>query len=450
MTVRPNGGHTPRGYTDIKTLAASSGVTIPALLALSRQRDPFFVGSPAQHEWAAWFADVWQRFAGNGSHLRRVHYRLLDQGVTFPNGEPYTNTSKAWDNLGSASRHARHLGLVAPDAVIDRRNESARQYRVHREWNAVPTSRWEAPDVFRMPITYTPTMQTATPPQVSGYEYDLGDQPVGIEVWVEKSGVDDVLDPLCRRLGVNLLVGTGYESITQAVELLQERTDQPTRIFYVSDHDPAGRNMPVALSRQVEFYRPRYAPTADIKVRALVLTSDQIEEYELPHAPGEVKVELDALEALHPGVIGDIVEEAVEEWRDDFLESRLDDAHRVAQEAVDAEWQTMLDDTGLGDRLAELAEREQTLREEFAPRVAALNREFAAAYGPLVDEHAEVVAELSQAVEDLDVDLPDRPDGELPDVDTDEWLFDSDRHYFDQLAAYKRHKHGDEDGEGDQ
>jgi hypothetical protein len=40
---------------------------------------------------------------------------------------------------------------------------------------------------------------TLPDPIVTGYEYEWADQPVLIEVWIEKTAMDDILEPLCRR-----------------------------------------------------------------------------------------------------------------------------------------------------------------------------------------------------------------------------------------------------------
>src|SRR3989304_3831676 len=89
---------------------------------------------------------------------------------------------------------------------------------------------------------------------VEGYDYQEGDQPVHLEIWCEKSTVDDVLVPLCQVYGMNLVTGTGYESITASVVMLQRALEagKRVRLLYISDYDPAGRNMPIAVARQLE------------------------------------------------------------------------------------------------------------------------------------------------------------------------------------------------------
>jgi hypothetical protein len=91
---------------------------------------------------------------------------------------------------------------------------------------------------------------------------------------------------------------------------------KPVRIFYISDFDPSGDNMPIQVARQLEFWRSTYAPESDIKLTPLALTAAQALHYNLPRIPikdsdlskakfeaeyGVGATELDALEALYPG-----------------------------------------------------------------------------------------------------------------------------------------------------
>lgn len=78
-------------YSTIKAMAKERGERIGDLLALAPQNDPFYVGQESQLKAAEWFASLWVRFnCGPGTHLRRVHYRLVSQEepVIKPNGTP--------------------------------------------------------------------------------------------------------------------------------------------------------------------------------------------------------------------------------------------------------------------------------------------------------------------------------------------------------------------------
>jgi hypothetical protein len=177
-------------------------------------------------------------------------------------------------------------------------------------------------------------------PRARGYDYDDGDQPVLIEVWVEKSTMTDVLLPLAQELRLNLVQGTGFESITQTVNFLRraERYGKAAHIAYVSDFDPAGVSMPVAVARQIQFWLDELGIDVDVSLEPLVLTYDQCVAYELPRTPikdedkrgpgfeakyGEGATELDALEALYPGELARIIREGIAPYRDPGLRRRL-------------------------------------------------------------------------------------------------------------------------------
>lgn len=85
---------------------------------------------------------------------------------------------------------------------------------------------------------------------------------------------------------------------------------------------PTERTCLCPTARQIEFCRHQINPKADVMISQVVLTSDQVHEYELPHAPDNPRVELDALEALNPEALDEIVREAIEEWRDEDLQYR--------------------------------------------------------------------------------------------------------------------------------
>ena len=153
--------------------------------------------------------------------------------------------------------------------------------------------------------------------------------------------MNDILEPLAERYAATLVTGAGELSAT-ACHLCVERAKQdrrPVRILYVSDFDPAGQSMPVAVARKIEFLLQELHQgiDLDIQVRPVVLTAQQCEEYALPRTPiketekrgeafeqryGEGATELDALEALHPGVLARILEREIDRYYDATLARR--------------------------------------------------------------------------------------------------------------------------------
>jgi hypothetical protein len=195
------------GYKWIKALASQTGRKIPDLLAMSQYNNPFNAGSPAQLRDAEWFLEVWERFGfRHGAHVRRVHYIIASDHdpPVCPNGMPYTNTAECWDFIGLASRAARYLDLVDPTAFVDRRNPDPKLYATSREWPVEP--RWGiAEPSWTLPsMSFLLDSDLDLPePYVGDYDYQLADQRFHLEIWVEKSTVDDVLEPLCRIYGID-------------------------------------------------------------------------------------------------------------------------------------------------------------------------------------------------------------------------------------------------------
>lgn len=415
-------------YRELKQLSKDLKSTVKNLIALAPQNDPFYVGAPAQVASAEWFAGLWKQFEfPYGVHLRRIHYQLISQEnkIIMSNGKEYLNTIECWKALNEASKAARYLNLVDINAFDDRRNpppviyEPALQdvsLQIHSEVeNYFDIMDVEMPDL--------PSIRVEAP-QVS--------QRYMVEVWCEKSTMNDILEPLCRRYGANLVTGLGELSIT-AVNLLDARIRQsgkPVRILYLSDFDPAGRSMPVAVSRKCEYLMSG----CDVKLFPIVLTPEQVQEYRLPRTPikesemrknafesryGTGATELDALEALHPGKLTKIVSKAIEHYRDESLVERV---HK----------------TVAGIR-SELMLQQAEVYRVYANEIAEAESEWQAIKNGIENWRLknerlwQVISEdLSEQIIN-DIELPESEEAdELPGA-----LFDSDRDYMEQLGHYK-------------
>ena len=130
------------------------------------------------------------------------------------------------------------------------------------------------------------------------------------------------------------------QSISNAVKLVERcrEAGKPGHVIYISDFDPAGDNMPRSVARQLEFHFRARRDDFDVEItlEPLALTHQQVVDLGLPRKPGakatrdrrssrnlrrEGEVELDALEALHPGRLEQVVREAVEPYQDQDLDS---------------------------------------------------------------------------------------------------------------------------------
>jgi len=361
--------------------------------------------------------------------------------------------------------------LVPADAFEDHRN--GEPYLA--DWNSadevdpcvVPPNyepSWEPPAVR---LDFRSWSFTIPAPSIAGYgPDDYEDRCYDLQVWIEKSTMDDILRPLCRELGVTLQTSIGFQSITSPVQMLKRAHElgKPVRIFYISDYDRAGGGMPVAVARQIEYWLPVYAPGADVKLTSLALTREQVAAYKLP-IDNKGRVELDALEARVPGELEKLVRGAVEPFRDPTISDRLRSAEEEAKRIVRTRW------TGLvrsqDQKLTAIYADMQAIVDRYEGEVAALNERLQADVAKFKRPLEELRMEVNAATEKFEPELPERPEPTECEEDDDEWLFASrrrdrplepgqrsgegrkdltqlEREYLNQLVFYKAHQRKNE------
>ena len=440
---------------DLKRLAGEHGVRLKDLLVLAPQNDPFNSGTPRDRTLARWFAaDI----GSSTTHLRRQHYaRVSREDSTLPDGKRYENTDKVWETLIAGGKHARYLQLVHPDRITDQRNPPPHVH-AHALEASEPEADLEADSWFLPQIDTSALRDVHLPlprPTLEGYEYTPARQPRHVEVWCEKTTMNDVLLPVCQRHGVNLTTASGFQSITGSYQLLKrvEQHAKDTVVLYISDFDPAGQHMPRAVARQLEFWSRRLGLEHRVLLQPLVLTADQARWYRLPRVPikdsdrrkgafeatfGNGAVELDALEALHPGELARIVEAAILAHRDRDLEAAFararDEAHRLLDDACDevaTEYQ---------DQVASLEADVERVASEYQAELDTLAERLAVDLRPFETEarrlRQAVIGRMAEWI--ATVKLPPEPEPHAPPIDPDEYLLDTSRDFMTQLLEYRR------------
>jgi hypothetical protein len=423
----------PTNYDEVKALAKKWGRPASTLIALSHQNDPFYIG-PDRLAKAEWFAKLWKKYkVQSGVHLRRLHYLFVSQRtpIRMLNGKPYKNTLQCWDALGTASRDARYLDLVSADDFVDRRNAEPIINIIHDTG---------LPEHFVSEGDLIDFLQEMLDPPIPYLTIRKRTQRYQIEIWAEKSTMNDVLAPIAERYGITLITGVGELSATHCNLCINRAIEdgRPVRILYISDFDPGGLSMPVAAARKIEWFNQRVADLdLDIQLRPIVLTLEQCRQYHLPRTPikdtelrathfeerfGEGATELDALEALHPGVLAQIVEGEIDRYYDSDLDAETEAAARPIR-----------------TKLAELNAR---VRRKHAKKIEALQAEYADIIASHDDwnERANVVwraikKSLEAEAPDIvaEADWPEPKDGD----EDDDPLFDSTRDYVEQIDNYK-------------
>ena len=425
-------------YDFIKGLAKANKCRVNDLIALAPQNDPFYVGTESDRKNAEWFAALWGRFGyGSGVHLRRVHYQIISQdpSVSMPNGKPYENTEGCWDYLGTASKAARYLELVDPGAFVDRRNPEPAIFVAER---GAPL------DVEVESNLYTDSTQLPDFPSLPTYAVTgfAAEQPYHIEIWCEKSTMNDVLLPLCERYEANLVTGLGELSITAVLSVINriKQSVKPARILYISDFDPAGACMPVSVARKIEFYIRQESPALDVRLFPLIMTAEQVRHYRLPRTPikdtekrrgafekrhGTGAVELDALQALHPGELDRLLRQAIEHYYDTEIETEVEAARARVQERLEATQQAIT--TRHESEINDLKAEHERIQEEFAERMASYEQGVHELWDTLYEEMVEEMPVVSAE------HIPSAQEGS----EIGEGMYDSGRDYMKQIAAYK-------------
>jgi hypothetical protein len=477
----------PLSYEDIKALAVALGRPAETLIALAASNDPFYV-VPRRQTQAQWFAtEVWPLLdidESGGIHVRRVHYVLVSLPAKDrprkPDGTAYENTSDDWDLLVAASRDAHELALVDAALFIDRRAAEPIVYIPEDEdsdatidvvGGEINEQSESVPSFTYIPRYYTfPDLPgySITPPEIA--------EPYAVELWIEKSSMAAVLGPIARRYGVTLITGVGELSLTRVHELVERVSEhrRKTRIIYISDFDPAGNAMPVSIARKIEFMLRRDGLDLDIRLDPLLLTREQVEHYRLPRIPikdserrkgafeerfGEGAVELDALEALHPGELARLVIERIEVYRAPAEATRgdIEGATYYFERDASATREELLAEHG--DTLENLRARFDEMQAAIRPHqdaLAAIAAEFAERFSGPIAEHIaainEQVAAFYEQATDVWSDIADDLEDRAPDPDAADWptpydadepddpLFDSGRSYIEQIDRYKRHQ----------
>ena len=266
-------------------------------------------------------------------------------------------------------------------------------------------------------------------------------QPYHLEIWCEKSTMKDILLPLCQRYGINLVTGVGEMSHTRCVQCVDRacKSGKPVIILYISDFDPNGRGMPVAVARKIEFVVRKEGHDLDVQVRPIVLTPEQCIHYRLPRTPlkdtvpgkdrfeerfGAGATELDALEALHPGELARILETEILRYYDDTLDDGI-------EEVVD-------------EVKAELRKINVKVKRKHAKALKTLTAERKKVMAAIRAFEKKAKPVLRKIDRDLEAAAPDVDDFEWPEPrdadEDDDPLFDSTRDYVTQVDRYKKHQ----------
>jgi hypothetical protein len=396
--------------------------------------DPYYVGSPGDYADAKWAAGLWDKMMSNRKkplHLRGFHYWIQSQGIVKPNGIKYAHgnpkDTKAkqdkapgddWTYLLHSTQLARYLGIGTWANLVDMKHPDPEDYDNY--WIGSGMKKNGDVDIqgtlndklAGIVNDFTNELLKQSPCYA-----DEGYQMYHMEVLCEKNSMGFVIEPACRRYEACYQPFVGQASV-EKIDMMADRAikaakaGKKVRIFYISDWDRYGKSMIPAVARKIEFFTRGIK--ADVKLMRLAMTDSQIKVFKLPFAPkhGEDVVELDALEAIHPGALGKIVGDALRPYYDPEKPQIVRDENSrirdVVRDMLEEQLKTPLEEAFQNIDIDEIA-GDFSLKDAIDPN-----------FKPPVPGH------------------------EVDDSDGD-WVYDSSRDFWTQLEEYKKYKSAGED-----
>jgi hypothetical protein len=472
-------GDYPRNRDDLVALAKELRRPLASVYALSSNANPIMVDQPYRLSRARWFFDLFEQFEMPVPfHIRRAFYRLVSQETEILqyNDVVFQNTIDCFNTLCDAGRDARYLSLISTDDIIDRRNPApVINFRAVSDTEAHTWAR--EGDIARSAfgIYYAPP--TYTLPETRYSKPTIG-RPYHLEIWIEKSTANDILLPIGEEYGINVCTFVGEVTATACKDLVDRaiKSERPVRILHVTDFDPASRlTMSVATAVKIDFIAKKSGHDLDIRLEPVALTEEQCSEYQLPRTPlkdsdrrtagfearfGTGATELDALEALHPGALRQILIDHIERYYDPNLDSEVEDAternegelsdiddevhEAFADEIADIERQRRRI-AAVFDRIArqaiERCERIERLARARRDRAlelwrAYIQRRERRAVRQIEDMFRRMRRQLESEIAELDFEWPEPAEA----GEADDPLYDSTRRYIDQVDRFREHQ----------
>jgi hypothetical protein len=255
-----------------------------------------------------------EEYQGQGLRLtlRQLYYQFVARGLI-------PNQTKEYKKLAATISDGRLAGYVDWDAIEDR----GRQPDVPAEWDSVQDLIDAAIRSFRLP------------------RWDGQDNYV--ELWVEKQALAGVLEPLASEFHVTLMVNKGYSSqsaMWESANRFKRASQHSGVLLYLGDHDPSGEDMVRDIRDRMHMFG------ADLVVRKLALTWDQIQQHHPPPNPVKFSDSRSAgyqaehgdecweVDALDPATLAQLIRDEFEELLDRGMMDEVIEKEDVGKAAL--------------------------------------------------------------------------------------------------------------------
>lgn len=442
-TQEVNNGRALVDHDSILKTAREEGRKYTDYLVLSSDADPFYAGRQSHIKWAEWFMQFYRSegYDDLPRTKRAFHYDMDSVGMLLPDGTKYRRDNKEhYHHLSKAISYALRLELLPDSKIIEEKQ---------RPETFLPS--YNEPEIAAHSWLYsTGSLDLPELPHLPSYAVENYEavQRYVIELWIEKNTVSPYVRPLAERYKLVMQTCRGRSSEAMAREFVKriERYKRPVIVLYISDLDPVGQNIPIAMARHVEYYLWKHGSSANVRIIPIVLTLEQVHQQQLPvsefaeNTTEEQRrkfteqygingvVELDTLTGKrHPGVLRTIIETAILQFYDVGLESKVREARRKLEKHLDA------GSTWITDQYADEISKLQAVVDAI---VEAVGEDRAYTFAQDVEQ---LWGRMRQDLERKKPSLDDFPVPEGKEVAASgEELFDSTRNEREQLATYKR------------
>ena len=251
--------------------------------------------------------------------LRQLYYQFVARDLL-----PNTLQNYKW--LGGIINDGRMAGLIDWDAIEDRTR------------NLRSLGHWSSPGDIIVSAAQS-------------FHYDhWHDQPVRVEVWIEKDALIGVVERACHKWDVPHFSCRGYTSASEvwgaAMRFVNHaQGGQHTHVLHFGDHDPSGIDMTRDIETRIATFMEASGCTP-ATIQRMALNMDQVRKYRPPSNPakitdsravgyireyGEKSWELDALE---PRVLEKLIDKEIESLVNERLFNNTTHAEQGVRETL--------------------------------------------------------------------------------------------------------------------
>jgi len=177
--------------------------------------------------------------------LRQLYYQFVSRDLI-------ENNERSYKRIGNMVNDGRLAGLIDWNAIVDR----TRALEALSHWQ-------DAEEIIA---------SCAAQFRLDKWE----DQPVRVEVWVEKEALAGVIESACDPLDVPYFSCRGYVSQSEMWKAARRMRDRHTIVLYLGDHDPSG----IDMTRDVRDRLTEFG--GSVEVKRIALNMDQIQQYSPP------------------------------------------------------------------------------------------------------------------------------------------------------------------------